>query len=505
MHSTSHLILGGNGQRHISLNLKMANRHGLIAGATGTGKTVSLQTLSEQFSQAGVPVFVVDVKGDLSGLASAGKAHPKITERVDYIRLEQHQFSPNPVVFWDVFGQSGQAIRTTVSEIGPLLMANLLELNDTQTGVLYACFKIADDSGLLLLDLDDLVSMLNYMGDNAKEFKTQYGNITSSSIGAIQRRLMVLDEQGFGQFLGEPALDIHDLMKTDMSGRGMMNIFDVSQLIHKSPKLYATVLLWLLSEVFETLPEAGDLEKPKFVMFFDEAHLLFDGASKVLVDKIEQVVRLIRSKSVGIYFISQSPLDIPEDIAGQLGLKVQHALRAFTPKDKKTVAAVADSFRANENFSVAGVITQLGMGEALVSSLDENGIPTPVERTLMSPPSSQIGPIDTAQRSEQMQRSPTQAKYAQSINRESAHEMLAQRSADMLAAAQHEEHVEAEAHKQAELQHAQQASAKAKAKPARRSNRQGVGESLLKSISRAIGSQIGRQLVRGVLGSLFKR
>lgn len=490
MSSLSHITLGGNGQQQVSLNLKMANRHGLIAGATGTGKTVSLQTLAEQFSHTGVPVFLVDVKGDLSGLACAGKNHPKITERLTYIGIEDHAFTPNPVVFWDVFGELGQPLRTTVSEIGPLLMANLLQLNDTQTGVLYACFKIADDSGLLLLDLDDLVAMLNYMGDNTKTLSNQYGNITTASIGAIQRRLLVMDEQGFGSFLGEPALDINDLMTTDMSGRGVINIFAVSQLINQSPKLYATVLLWLLAEVYETLPEAGDLDKPKFVMFFDEAHLLFDGAAKPLVDKIEQVVRLIRSKSVGIYFISQSPLDIPEDIAGQLGLKIQHALRAFTPKDKKTVNAVADSFRPNDLFSIKGVITELGVGEALVSSLNEKGIPTPVERTLMSPPSSRIGSATDEERKEQLARSPTQEKYIQSINRESAHELLAARAKTAQAQV---ESVNAEP------------TAKSQSKPVSNNNRQSVSESFLKSISRAIGSQIGRQLIRGVLGSLFKR
>lgn len=483
------VVLGGNGSQKIALNLKMANRHGLIAGATGTGKSVSLQTLSEQFSKAGVPVFLVDAKGDLSGLACDGKSHPKITERLNYIGIDSHPFSANPVVFWDVFARLGQPIRTTVSEIGPLLLSNLLELNETQSGVLYAAFKIADDNGLLLLDLDDLVSMLNHVGDNGKTYKNKYGNISSSSIGAIQRRLMVLDEQGFGQFLGEPALDIQDLMQSDMSGRGFINIFDVSQLIHKSPKLYATVLLWLLSEVFESLPEAGDLDKPKFVMFFDEAHLLFDGAPKALVDKIEQVIRLIRSKSVGIYFISQSPLDIPEDIAGQLGLKIQHALRAFTPKDKKTIAAVADSFRPNENFSIKGVITELGMGEALVSTLDENGSPTPVERTLMSPPCSRIGAASPAERETQINRSPTKSKYSEVVNRESAHEILAARTLEA---------------QQKSEEETQLASGNTKAS-ARTSNRQGVAESFMKSISRAIGSQIGRQLVRGVLGSLFKK
>ncbi|WP_395342615.1 helicase HerA-like domain-containing protein [Ningiella sp. W23] len=479
----SSIILGGNGQAQISLDLKMANRHGLIAGATGTGKTVSLQTLSEQFSTAGVPVFMVDAKGDLSGLACEGAPHPKITERLNYIGNPSHGFASNPVVFWDVFGKSGQPIRTTVSEIGPLLLANLLELNDTQTGVLYATFKIADERGLLLLDLDDLVSMLNHVGDNAKALKAKYGNISASSVGAIQRRLMVLDEQGFGDFLGEPALEIPDLMQLDMSGKGFMNIFDVSRLIHKSPKLYATVLLWLLSEVFETLPEAGDLDKPKFVMFFDEAHLLFDGVSKSLVDKIEQVVRLIRSKSVGVYFISQSPLDIPEDIAGQLGLKIQHALRAFTPKDKKMISSVAESFRPNSSFNTEDVITSLGMGEALVSTLNQNGSPTEVERTLMSPPMSRIGAASESERQTQMSRSPTKTKYTNKVNRESAHEMLVARA------------------------NAEQAKSKTSHSSAKQKSRsrQSVGESFMKSISRAIGSQIGRQLVRGVLGSLFKR
>ncbi len=489
------ILLGGNGKSTVEFNLKMANRHGLIAGATGTGKTVSLQTLTEQFSKQGVPVFLVDAKGDLSGLACAGSSNNKITQRLDYIGKTSHVFGANPVVFWDVFGKLGQPIRTTVSEIGPLLLSNLLSLNETQSGVLYACFKIADENGYLLLDLDDLVSMLNYLGEHASELRAKYGNITTSSIGAIQRRLMVLDEQGFGQFLGEPALDIADLMQSDMSGNGYINVFDVSQLIHKSPKLYATVLLWLLSEVFESLPEAGDLDKPKFVMFFDEAHLLFDGAEKELVDKIEQVVRLIRSKSVGIYFISQSPLDIPEDIAGQLGMKIQHALRAFTPKDKKTLAAVSDSFRSNEAFDTRSVITELSMGEALVSTLDEKGAPTPVERTLMCPPLSRIGAASESERETQMARSPTRSKYTQAVNRESAHEMLAER------ALQTQQKAAAEAAEEA----AQSSANKTTSATKRGSSRQGIGESFMKSISRALGSQIGRQLVRGVLGSLFKK
>jgi len=482
------ILLGGNGHSLVEFNLKMANRHGLIAGATGTGKTVSLQTLAEQFSKKGVPVFLVDAKG----LCCKGSANDKITERLYYIGKKSHEFDTNPVVFWDVFGQSGQPIRTTVSEIGPLLLSNLLDLNETQSGVLYAVFKVADDNGMLLLDLDDLVSMLSHVAENTSELKAQYGKIASSSIGAIQRRLMVLNEQGFGQFLGEPALDIADLMQSDMSGKGFINIFDVSQLIHKSPKLYATVLLWLLSEVFETLPEAGDLDKPKFVMFFDEAHLLFDGASKELVKKIEQVIRLIRSKSVGIYFISQSPLDIPEDIGGQLGMKIQHALRAFTPKDKKTLSAVSDSFRANEAFDTKSVITELSMGEALVSTLNESGSPTPVERTLMCPPLSRIGAANYAEREAQMSRSPNRAKYAKEINRESAHEILAERAL--------------KAQQKADKDAENEVSEKTKNSSSKRtSSRQSVGESFMKSISRALGSQIGRQLVRGVLGSLFKK
>jgi uncharacterized protein len=478
------IILGGTAGQHATLDLKMAKRHGLIAGATGTGKTVTLQVLTEQFSAQGVPVFVVDVKGDLSGLACAGSTHPKISERLSTIGLCNHHFAAAPVVFWDVFAKLGQPIRATVSDIGPLLLANLLELNDTQTGVLYACFKVADENGLLMLDLDDLKAMLKFVAEQASRLQGQYGNISGASVGAIMRRLLILEEQGIAAFLGEPALELNDMLSCDLSGRGLVNIFNVSQLIHRSPKLYATILLWLLAEVFEALPEVGDLAKPKFVLFFDEAHLLFSGAPKALLEKIEQIVRLIRSKAVGVYFVTQSPLDIPSDIAGQLGLKIQHALRGFSSKDRKTITAVADNFRANPAFDSATVIAELGMGEALISALDSQGRPTQVARCLIAPPMSRIGPASDEEREAQMSRSPHRHKYSQSINRESAYELLAKRAEKAMSDVQPE------------------------AKPvpkSRTGQRQGIAESFFKSVTRAIGSQIGRQLVRGVLGSLFKR
>ena len=422
------LLIGGNGETTVSMNASMANRHGMVAGATGTGKTVTLQILAENFSKAGVPVFLADVKGDVSGIGKPAKPHKKIDERINTIGIDDYQMQGSPVVFWDLFGKKGHPIRTTVSEIGPLLLSNLLELNDTQTGILYSCFKIADDQGLLILDLKDLRSMLIWMGENRNELKSEYGNISTASIGAIQRGLLVLDEQGADFLLGEPAIELNDLMSFDFSGRGIINILDASNLIQTSPKLYATFLLWLLSELFETLPEVGDAEKPKFVMFFDEAHLLFDDAPKVLVNKIEQVVRLIRSKGVGIYFISQSPLDIPEEILGQLGLKIQHALRAFTPKDQKAVKTVAETFRSNPNIDTGQVITELGVGEALVSTLNSDGIPTPVEKILIRPPESRIGPMTASERKEQISRSPYRGRYDTTLDRESAYEMLAQRA-----------------------------------------------------------------------------
>ncbi len=482
------LLLGGNGQQQIRINPKMCNRHGLIAGATGTGKTVTLQVMAESFSNIGVPVFLADIKGDLSGLACAGKAHPKVTERTDYIGIEGHDFEPSPTVFWDVFAKLGHPMRTTVSDIGPLLLSNLLELNETQTGVMYACFKVADDQGWLLLDFDDLRSMLNFLGENAKALQAEYGNISSASLGAIRRRLLILEEQGFEHFLGEPALNLDDLMRVDFSGKGIINVMDVTQLMQNSPRLYATILLWLLSELFENLPEVGDPEKPKLVLFFDEAHLLFDDAPDALIDKIEQVVRLIRSKGVGVFFVTQSPMDIPESVLGQLGLKVQHALRAFTPKDKKAIKIVAENFRANETFKTADVLPELGIGEALVSTLDEDGSPTPVERTLICPPHSRIGPSSAQERAEYINRSPYKGKYDEIINRESAHELLMAR-AEITAAEEAEEE-----------ERSQNAQPKR-----RRSTRQTPVEAFVKSMTRSIGSQIGRKIARGILGSIFKK
>lgn len=491
--NNNNFLIGGAGSKHVNLMGRMANRHGLVAGATGTGKTVTLQILAEGFSKIGVPVFLADVKGDVSGVGKAAKAHPKIDERIETIGIEDYGMQASPVVFWDFFGKRGHPIRTTVSEIGPLLWSSMLELNDTQTGVLYSCFKIADDNGWLILDLKDLRAMLMWVGDNTAELKSEYGNISKASIGAIQRGLIVLEEQGAEFFLGEPAVKLDDLMSYDFSGRGVINIMDVTKVIQTSPKLYATFLLWLLSELFETLPEVGDAEKPKFVMFFDEAHLLFEDAPKVLVEKVEQVVRLIRSKGVGVYFITQNPLDIPEDILGQLGLKIQHALRAFTPKDKKTVKAVAETFRENPELDSESIITELGIGEALVSVLDEKGSPTPVERTLIRPPESRIGPMDDQEREEQIKRSPFKGKYDDTVDRESAYELLKARTLK-----------ENEAFAAAEEAAEQEKAEKAASKPKSRSRRQTPTEAFVKSAARSIGSQLGRRLIRGVLGSLLK-
>ena len=486
-------LLGGNGERQVFLNAAMGNRHGMIAGATGTGKTVTLQILAEEFSRLGVPVFMADVKGDLSGLAAPGKPHRKITERINKIGIESYKARPYPTVFWDIFGKAGHPVRTTISEVGPLLLSSLLELNDTQAGVLYACFKFADDNGMLLLDLKDLRSLLTFMAEKRKELSGEYGNISTTSVGAIQRRLLVLEEQRAQHFFGEPALDINDLMRRDFSGNGVLSIFDVTQLVSKSPRLYATFLLWLLSEFFEQMPEVGDADRPKFVLFFDEAHMLFNQAPKALVDKVEQVVRLIRSKGVGVYFISQSPLDIPEGVLGQLGLKIQHALRAFTPKDRKVVRAVAQTFRENKSIDTESVITELGVGEALVSTLDEKGRPTPVERVLIKPPESRIGPLTKDERAERMGNSPLKGKYDTAVDRDSAYEALKKRA---------EEQKLDEAEEKAALK-AQEKERKEKGVGRSRSRRQSTGEAFVKSAARSIGSQIGRQLIRGVLGSLF--
>jgi DNA double-strand break repair helicase HerA and related ATPase len=478
------ILIGGNKDRQLTMDSAMGNRHGMISGATGTGKTVTLQILAESYSRLGVPVFLADIKGDLSGIAKAGKAHQKINERVDLIKIEDFGFTSNPAVFWDLFSFNGHPVRTTISDMGPLLLSHLLELNDTQSGVLYSGFKIADDEGMLLLDMKDLRSMLNWMADNAAELKGEYGNISSASVGAIQRRLLVLEEQGADAFFGEPAIALEDLCRRDFSGHGVISLLDATKLSSQSPRLYAAFLLWLLSELFETLPEVGDADRPKLVLFFDEAHLLFDRAPRPLIDKIEQIVRLIRSKGVGVYFISQSPMDIPTDILGQLGLKIQHGLRAFTPKDKKTVKAVAETFRSNPDLDTEEVIKELKTGEALVSVLNEDGSPTPVERILIKPPQSQIGPLSEAERTEIISRSPFHGRYEQVVDRESAYEMLKQKAEQMMREAETNE-------------------AAGSKSGGRQSNRQSVGEALLKSAARSIGSHIGRQIVRGVLGSLL--
>jgi len=490
MSESSSLLIGGSDSGLFLMDACMANRHGLIAGATGTGKTITLQNLAESFSRLGVPVFLADVKGDLSGLAAAGKAHPKIDARVKQLALEDFQFRSVPTVFWDLFGIKGHNIRTTISDMGPLLLSSLLELNDAQSGILYACFKISDDNGLLLLDFKDLRAMLLWMAENAKQLKNEYGNISSASIGAIQRKLLILDEQGAESFFNEPAVELDDLISTDFSGNGVVNVLDVSTLIHQSPKLYACFLIWLLAELFENLPEVGDADRPKFVLFFDEAHLIFDGASDVLVNKIEQVVRLIRSKGVGVFFVSQSPMDIPEDILGQLGMKIQHALRAFTPKDKRVVKAAAQSFRENPKIDTEQLITELGVGEALVSVLDSEGRPTPVEHVYIKPPESRVGPLTDKERKEHLSRSPYKGRYDEVIDRESAYEMLKQKA-------------------EQKAQAAEKAEAKSKTKKTqgstRRSSRQTPVEAMVKSAARSIGSQIGRQLIRGIMGSLFGR
>lgn len=494
---SSEILIGGNGQTQVSLLAKTANRHGMVAGATGTGKTVTLQILAEGFSAIGVPVFLADVKGDLSGLAQAIAMNDKITSRLETIGMDGFTPQANPTLFWDLFGKQGHPIRTTISDMGPLLLSSLMELNDTQTGVLYAAFSIADDNGMLLLDLKDLRSMLGWMGDHAKELSSEYGNISTASIGAIQRQLLVLEEQGAENLLGEPALNLNDLMITDFSGRGVVSILDVTQLMSRSPRVYATFLLWLLAELFENLPEVGDPDKPKLVLFFDEAHLLFDRAPRPLLDKIEQVVRLIRSKGVSVFFISQSPLDIPSDILGQLGTRIQHALRAFTPKDKNTVRSVAQNFRENPKLDTEKVITELGTGEALVSVLNKDGSPTPVERILIRPPQSRIGPLTDAERAEVLGRSPLKGRYDTPVDRESAFEMLKQRAAE-------EERMERAERAQIEQEKQARKSSRSKGNIwTGTSGRQGVGEAIVKSVARSVGSSLGRQIIRGVLGSLL--
>jgi DNA helicase HerA-like ATPase len=511
-------LIGGNGNQQVHLNLRMANRHGLIAGATGTGKTVTLQVLAEGFAKAGVPVFMADIKGDLSGMASSGKPHPKIDERIQTIKIEGYQQRLFPCVFWDLYTKKGHAVRATLSDMGPLLLANYFQLNDTQTGVLYAAFKIADDQGLLMLDLKDLQAMLNWMKDNSKELEGTYGGMSDASIAAIQRRLMMLEQEGAGNFLGEPALDLNHLMQVTLEGTGVINILDATTLVNQ-PKLYSIFLLWLISELFENLPEQGDADKPKLVFFFDEAHLLFNDAPKMLIEKIEQVVRLIRSKGVGIYFISQSPADIPDTVLGQLGNRVQHALRAFTPKDQQAVKIAAQTFRPNPAFSTESVITELGIGEALVSVLDEKGTPTPVERVLIAPPASRIGPLTDEERVQVMSRSPYKTVYEKMIDRESAYEILKGRIAteqqvierqkiqEKIREQQEREFKDAQK-QQEQLRKQQDQIQKQQQREQRQterssSKRESAVEAFAKSAARAVGSSVGRQIVRGILGSLL--
>ncbi len=485
----SRILIGKGARNKVYLHPRYANRHGLIAGATGTGKTVTLQILAEGFSRLGVPVFMADVKGDLTGISQPGSPHPKITERIEKIGIDDFRFEGFPSVLWDLLGEQGHPLRATISDMGPQLLSRLLDLNDTQEGVLNVVFDYCDDEGLLLLDLADLRTALKWVGDHRKDFQTTYGNISPASVGAIQRRLLVLEEQGADRFFGEPALELWDFMRTGAGGRGQINILMADQLM-TAPRLYATFLLWLISELFEELPEVGDLDRPRLVFFFDEAHLLFDDAPKALVDKVEQVVKLIRSKGVGIYFVTQNPLDIPDEVLGQLGNRVQHALRAFTPRDQKAVRAAAQTFRTNPELNTEKVITELGVGEALVSVLAEGGVPTPVERTLIRPPASRIGPASETERAELLRASPLAGKYDRAVDRESAHEILKAR-AEKLAA-------EAEAARQ----RAEEEKAARRSGGGRR--RQSVAEALAKSVARSIGSQIGRRIVRGILGSIFR-
>jgi DNA helicase HerA-like ATPase len=432
------LGLAANGENQ-SLALSRANRHGLVAGATGTGKTVTLQGLAESFSAAGVPVFCADVKGDLSGIAMPGsptfKHADKLESRAKELGITDYAYSDNPVIFWDLYGKQGHPIRTTVSEMGPLLLARLLDLNDTQEGVLQIVFRYADENGLLLLDFGDLQALLQFASENASELSGKYGNVAKPTVGAIQRQLLSFEAQGADNFFGEPALEINDFLKVDDSGRGYVNVLAAETLM-RSPKLYATFLLWLLAELFESLPEVGDPEKPVLVFFFDEAHLLFDDAPKALQDKIEQVVRLIRSKGVGVFFVTQNPIDIPEEVAGQLGNRVQHALRAFTPRDQRAIKAAAETFRINPDLDVETAITELKVGEALVSTLDDDGAPTIVQRTLIKPPRSRLGPVSPKERAIIQSISPVEGKYDTRVDRESAEEVLAQKAADAAATAE---------------------------------------------------------------------
>src|SRR5271163_274569 len=479
----------------------MATRHGLVAGATGTGKTVTLQVMAESFSRIGVPVFAADIKGDLSGISQPGKDNPKIAERVKQMKLTDFSFAGCPVSFWDVFGEQGHPVRATVSEMGPLLFSRLLGLNDTQQGVLSLVFKIADDQGLLLLDLKDLQAMLRHVRDNAKDFQTQYGNISAASTGAIQRGLVVIEQQGGDKFLGEPALNLDDLMQTDANGHGVVNILAADKLVN-SPKLYATFLLWLLTELFEKLPETGDPDKPKLVFFFDEAHLLFTDLPKVIQDKVQQVVRLIRSKGVGIYFVTQNPIDVPDEVLGQLGNRVQHALRAFTPRDQKAVRAAAQTFRANPKINIETTITELGVGEALVSFLDEKGTPNIVDRALVCPPHSQIGPITPERREQIIAGSLVAGVYEDAVDRESAYEMLQARAAQTAPAALAPPPITGQTPTSTPAS-SERPWYDIPGVTTRSGRSDSLVETMAKTAVRTVGVTVGRQIVRGLMGSLL--
>ena len=488
-------FLVGKGNEPVSIMLRMANRHGLVAGATGTGKTVTLQRLAEQFSRAGVPVFLADVKGDLAGISQAGGTNRKVAERVAELALapeEGFTYAANPVMFWDLQGQQGHPVRTTISELGPMLLGRLLGLNETQEGVLNIVFRLADENGWLLLDLKDLRALLSHVAAEADTLRTRYGNVSKASVGAILRSLLALEQQGAEALFGEPALSLADMMQTDEHGHGYINILAAEQLIH-TPALYSTFLLWLLAELFETLPEVGDADRPKMVFFFDEAHLLFNDAPKVLLDKIEQVVRLIRSKGVGVYFVTQSPIDVPEAVLGQLGNRVQHALRAFTPKDQKAVRVAAQTFRQNPDLNTEAIITELGVGEALVSALDGEGVPGIVQRVIVAPPGSRLGPIDPKERAAVIDQSLVKGVYDTSIDRVSAYEMLEQRASLTAATAP-------EVGSGGGWGEVLGGVIGGGGRPR---GRQTPFEAFVTSAARTLGSQIGRQLIRGVMGSLF--
>jgi len=502
------------------IRLGYGNRHGLITGATGTGKTVSLQVMAEGFSNAGVPVFCADIKGDLAGLAEAGEPKDFLTKRAEAVGFaEEYKFEAFPVIFWDLFGKEGHPIRTTVSEMGPLLLSRLMDLNDTQEGVLNIAFRVADEQGLLVLDLKDLQALLSFVGEQAKELTLRYGNVSKATIGAIQRQLLVLEQQGGTAFFGEPALDIGELMRTTRDGRGMINILAADQLMN-SPRLYGTFLLWLLSELFEELPEVGDPEKPKLVFFFDEAHLLFDDAPKALMEKIEQVVRLIRSKGVGVYFVTQNPLDVPDIVLAQLGNRVQHALRAFTPRDQKAVKAAADTFRPNPEFSAFEAITQLAVGEALVSTLEDKGVPSIVQKTLMRPPSSRIGTITDQERQAVIAASPVGGLYDKMVDRESAFEVLSGRVEQKTQEIEVQEAGAAEEeggigdwlgsilgtnHPRGKRLTTTQRVARSVTRTVTTRVVGGVAAQVGKQLGGSMGSSVGRAIVRGVLGGILRR